>query len=272
MTDKKLLVLGVVVACLLSACGQQTPEVAAEVEAVADEPAAALAAEPVDYTALLANRAEEDRARDGSRKPAEVLAVLGVEPGMDALDLVAAGGWYTAVLSAVIGDEGSVAAQNPGWMHGFRDGAITAGIDTRIEGGLSNVSKLDNEWADLAMMEPQFDVALSALNVHDVYFIEGREGAAQFATAVYNALRPGGVFGLIEHVGNADGDNEALHRLPRALTIEIVAAAGFELEADSDVLANPDDDGTLSVFDESVRGNTDRFLLKFRKPVTTGAE
>ncbi|MDG2377192.1 MAG: hypothetical protein P8M18_12680, partial [Woeseiaceae bacterium] len=142
-------------------------------------------------------------------------------------------------------------------------------IDTRIESGLSNVSKLNNEWADLAIMEPQFDVAVSALNVHDVYFFEGPEGAAQFATAVYNVLRPGGVFGLIEHVGNADGDNEALHRLPRALTIEIVAAAGFELEEDSDILANPDDDGTLSVFDDSVRGNTDRFLLKFRKSATT---
>lgn len=272
MTDKKLAMLGVVAAFLLSACGQPAPEAPAAAEAAVDEPAAVPAAEPVDYTALLANRSEEDRVRDGGRKPGEVLAVLGVEPGMDALDLVAAGGWYTAVLSAVVGDEGSVAAQNPGWMHGFRDGAITAGIDARIEGGLSNVSKLDNEWADLAMMEPQFDVALSALNVHDVYFIEGPEGAAQFATAVYNVLRPGGVFGLIEHVGNAGGDNETLHRLPRALTIEIVAAAGFELEEDSDVLANPDDDGTLSVFDESVRGNTDRFLLKFRKPTMTRTE
>ncbi len=272
MSDKKLAMLGVVATFLLCACGQPALEAPTESEAPPDEPAAAPAAEPVDYAVRLANRSEPDRARDGGRKPAKVLAVLGVEPGMDVLDLVAAGGWYTAVLSAVVGDEGSVAAQNPGWMHGFRDGAITAGIDTRIESGLSNVSKLNNEWADLAIMEPQFDVAVSALNVHDVYFFEGPEGAEQFATAVYNVLRPGGVFGLIEHVGNADGDNEALHRLPRALTIEIVAAAGFELEEDSDILSNPDDDGTLSVFDDSVRGNTDRFLLKFRKPATTRVE
>lgn len=269
MTDKKLAMLSIVAAFMLSACGQSAPEAPAEPAAAPAEPAAA-PAEPAaaapDLDALLAGRSEEDRARDAGRKPAEVLGVLGVVPGMDALDLIAAGGWYTAVLSAVVGDEGSVTAQNPGWMRAFRDGEITAGIDERINGGLSNVVKLDNEWSELAMMEPQYDVALSALNVHDVYYFETAEGAAQFATAVYNVLRPGGVFGVIEHVGNTDGDNEALHRLPRDLTIEIVTAAGFELEEDSDLLANPADDHTQSVFAEGIRGNTDRFLLKFRKP------
>lgn len=268
MTEKKLAMLGIVSAFLLGACGQSAPEAPAEPEAPPAEPAAP-PAEPAaapDLAALLAGRSEEDRARDAGRKPADVLGILGVEPGMDVLDLIAAGGWYTAVLSAAVGDEGTVTAQNPGWMHAFRDGAITAGIDTRISGGLGNVSKLDNEWTDLAMMEPQYDVAISALNVHDVYFFEGADGAAQFATAVYNVLRPGGVFGVIEHVGNVDGDNEALHRLPRDLTIEIITAAGFELEEDSDLLANPEDDHTESVFAEGLRGNTDRFLLKFRKP------
>ncbi|MGI9261792.1 MAG: class I SAM-dependent methyltransferase [Woeseiaceae bacterium] len=265
MTDKKLAMLGIVSAFMLGACGQSAPEAPAEQEAPAAAPAEQAAAAP-DLAALLGARSEEDRARDGGRKPADVLGILGVTPGMDALDLIAAGGWYTAVLSAAVGDEGSVTAQNPGWMHAFRDGAITAGIDTRISGGLSNVSKLDNEWTDLAMMEAQYDVALSALNVHDVYFFEGADGAAQFATAVYNVLKPGGVFGVIEHVGNVDGDNEALHRLPRDLTIEIITAAGFELTEDSDLLANPADDHTQSVFADGLRGNTDRFLLKFTKP------
>ena len=266
MTDKKLAMLGIVSAFILGACGPSAPEAPAEPEAPPAEPAAAPVEPAPDLAALLADRSEEDRARDAGRKPVEVLGVLGVEPGMDALDLIAAGGWYTAVLSAAVGDEGTVTAQNPGWMHAFRDGEITAGIDTRISGGLSNVSKLDNEWSELAMMEPQFDVAMSALNIHDVYYIESADGAAQFATAVYNVLRPGGVFGVIEHVGNPDGDNEAWHRLDRDLAIEIITAAGFELEEDSDLLANPEDDHMQSVFAEGIRGNTDRFLLKFRKP------
>jgi len=268
MTDKKLAMLGIASVFLLGACGQSAPEAPAGSEAPAAEAPAAPAAttEAPDLAMMLANRPEEDRARDAGRKPAEVLGILGVEPGMDVLDLVAAGGWYTEVLSIAVGPEGTVTSQNPGWMHAFRDGAVTAGLDVRINERLSNVSKLDNEWSELAMMEPQFDVALSALNVHDVYYMQGREGAEQFATAVYNVLRPGGVFGVIEHVGNPDGDNEAWHRLDRALAIEILTGAGFVLEEDSDLLANPEDDHMQSVFAEGIRGNTDRFLLKLRKP------
>lgn len=269
MTDKKLAMLGIVSAFLLVACGPSAPEAPAEPEApAAAAPEAAPEPEAPDLAAMLSaeSRPEEDRARDGGRKPAEVLAVLGVEPGMDALDLIAAGGWYTEVLSIAVGPDGTVTGQNPGWMHAFRDGAITAGLGARIEDRLPNASTLDNEWTELAMMEPQFDVALSALNIHDVYYIEGREGAEQFAAAVYNVLRPGGVLGVIEHVGNPDGDNETLHRLDRALAIEILTGAGFVLEEDSDLLANPDDDHTQGVFSEGLRGNTDRFLLKLRKP------
>lgn len=266
MNDLRRAMLGIVSAFLLVACGPSAPEAPAEVEAPAEaaEPAAAPAAP--DLASMLANRPEEDRARDAGRKPAQVLDILGVEPGMDVIDLIAAGGWYTEVLSIAVGPEGSVTAQNPGWMHAFRDGAITAGLDVRINERLSNVSKLDIEWTELATMDAQYDVAISALNIHDVYYFEGREGADQFAAAVFKVLKPGGVFGVIEHVGNPDGDNETLHRLDRALAIEILTGAGFVLEEDSDLLANPDDDHTQGVFTEGLRGNTDRFLLKLRKP------
>ena len=272
MNDKKLTVLCIMSAFLLAACGQSAPEAPAEPEAAPPAPAAEAPApaEPAapDLATLLASdaRPEADRARDAGRKPADVLAALGVEPGMDALDLIAAGGWYTNVLSVAVGPEGSVTAQNPAWMRGFRDGGVVAGLDDRIAGGLTNVSRLDNEWADLKMMSPQFDVALSALNIHDVYYMEGADAMAEFASAVFAVLRPGGVFGVIEHVGNPDGDNEALHRLDRALAIEALTGAGFVLEEDSDLLANPDDDHTQSVFSEGLRGNTDRFLLVLRKP------
>ena len=205
MTELRLAMLGIASAFLVVACGPSAPEAPAETEAqaateseVPAQPDAAV--ETQDLATTLADRPEGDRVRDSGRKPAEVLGIVGVEAGMDVLDLIAAGGWYTEVLSVAVGTDGNVTAQNPGWMHGFRDGALTAPLAVRVSERLSNVSLLDNEWTDLAEMEPQFDVALSALNIHDVYYIEGREGADQFAAAVYNVLKPGGVFGVVEHV------------------------------------------------------------------------
>jgi predicted methyltransferase len=271
MINKSLTTILVAGAFILAACSPPEPEAPAAAEPATPAPAPAPEPEAPDLATILASesRPEADRARDAGRKPAEVLAYLGVEPGMDVIDLIAAGGWYTEVLSLAVGPEGTVTAQNPAWMRGFRDGEIVAGIDDRIDARLANVTRLDNEWSELAAMEPnQFDVALSALNIHDVYYMQSPEATAEFAAAVLHVLKPGGVFGVIEHVGNPDGDNEALHRLDRELAINILTEAGFELEGDNDLLANPNDDHTQSVFSEGLRGNTDRFLLKLRKPAS----
>ena len=273
MKIKKLTAVALACAALSYGCGQSAPEAPAEPEEPMAAPAPAPAPEPMearpmDLASVLASdsRPEADRARDAGRKPAEVLALLGIEPGMDVLDLVAASGWYSEVLSLAVGPDGSVTAQNPAWMLAFQDGGVVAGLDARIEGGLSNVTRLDSTWAEVAAMEDRFDMALSALNIHDVYYLESPEATAEFASAVYSALKPGGVFGIIEHVGDPDGDNANLHRIDKDLVIEIVTAAGFTVEAESDLLANPADDHTQSVFSEGIRGQTDRFLLKLRKP------
>jgi len=276
MTSKMLTLFGMTAVFLLAGCGPSgpdappSPEPAAATEAAppAPEPAAEMAASPADLASLLAgdSRSAADKERDAGRKPAEVLAFLGVEPGMDVIDLMAASGWYSEVLSLAVGPEGSVTAQNPPWMLAFRDGAYGTELTARIEGRLDNVSRLDSDWAALAAMEGQFDAALSALNIHDAYYLESPEGASMFASAVYSALRPGGIFGVIDHVGNPDGDNKSLHRIEKTLAIEIVTGAGFVLEEESDMLANPADDHTQGVFSEGIRGQTDRFLLRFRKP------
>ena len=255
MRINKLTISALACTAILCGCGQSTPDAPAA-------PPEPMEAAPVDLAAILDNaRSDEDKARDAGRKPAEVLEILGVAPGMDVLDLVAASGWYSAVLSAAVGPDGSVTAQNPGWMLAFQDGGVVAGLDARIEGGLSNVT-----WAELGAMDAQFDVALSALNIHDVYYLESPEATAEFAAAVFKVLKPGGVFGIIEHAGDPDGDNASLHRIDKDLVLDIVTAAGFDVEADSDLLANPADDHTQSVFAEGIRGQTDRFLLKLRKP------
>ena len=260
MIDRKLTFTCVACALLLAACGPSEPEA----PAAPAEPAPPAAA---DLATMLASdaRSEEDRARDAGRKPAQVLAFLGVEPGMNVLDLMAASGWYSEVLSIAVGPEGHVTAQNPPFMLAFRDGYYDTALKERIGDRLKNVTKLDASWADLAAMDAQFDVVMSALNFHDAY-LQSPEDAAAMAAAVYKVLKPGGVFGVIDHVGSPDGDMQSLHRIDKALVIGIVTAAGFVVEGDSDLLSNPDDDHSQGVFSEGIRGKTDRFLLKLRKP------
>ena len=99
-----------------------------------------------------------------------------------------------------------------------------------------------------------------------MYNGRGPDVALASLHAISALLKPGGVFGIIDHTGVAEADNAALHRIERAKAIETAEAAGFVVEATSDLLANPDDDHTQGVFAEGLRGNTDRFLLKLRKP------
>ena len=212
-------------------------------------------------------RPEADRARDAGRKPAEVLEFLGVEAGMDVLDVMAAGGWYTEVLSLAVGESGRVTAQNPDFILRFRDGANDRALAARLDNNrLPNVSRLDKNFSELSAADGPFDVALSALNFHDIYNRDGRDGAVAMLESIGQTLKAGGILGIIDHAGDAGADNAALHRIEKSRVLEAAEAAGFVVEGDSDILASPDDDRTQAVFAEGVRGKTDRFLLKLRKP------
>lgn len=213
------------------------------------------------------DRPEADRARDAGRRPADVIAFLGVEPGMTAIDLIAAGGYYTEVLSLAVGPKGKVYAQNPPFVLDYRDGAMVEPLTARLSGGrLPNVERLDRDLAALELAPGSIDVAITALNFHDIYNGRGPDVADAFLAAVHGLLAPGGVFGLIDHSGSPDADNEELHRIEESRVEAAVKAAGFEIEAKSDLLRNPDGDRTKNVFDPAVRGRTDRFLLRLRKP------
>jgi len=272
MKNKNLLAIFLATAVLSGACGgseAEAPAAEPAAEAVAEPAASGPASEPADLSSKLAGdtRFEGDSARDAGRRPVEVLGFLGIGPGMAVIDLMAASGWYTEVLSNAVGEDGSVVAQNPEWILAFRERSNDKALNTRMaDGRLPNVTRLDIEYADMGADTGSYDAAISALNIHDAYYLGSPEAAAEFLAAVHSVLKPGGVFGIIDHVGNPDGDNNSLHRIDPALTIEMATAAGFAVEGESDLLANPDDDHTQSVFSEGLRGNTDRFLLKLRKP------
>ena len=235
--------------------------------------ATAMAAVPImanaDLTADLAaeSRSAEDRARDAARQPAAVLAWLGIGPGMTVMDLFASGGWYTEVLSIAVGPQGMVYAQNPPMFLEFRDGYYDKAMAERLAGDrLANVKRVDLNVNESGLAEGSLDAAFSALNFHDIHNMGGAEAAADFLAAVKALLKPGGVLGIVDHYGDSDKDNNALHRLDVDAALPVIEAAGFEVSS-SDLLRNAaGDDRTTMVFDESIRGKTDRVLYKLVKP------
>jgi predicted methyltransferase len=214
-----------------------------------------------------AGRPEADLARDAGRKPADVVAFLGIAPGMTVVDLIASSGYYTEVLSVAVGPKGRVYAQNPPFVLELRDGANEKAITKRLAGGrLPNVERLDRDLGELGLTPGSIDAALTGLNFHDLYNGRGREAADGFLMAVKAFLAPGGVLGIIDHQGIAGQDNDALHRVQESLVVEAAKAAGFEVEASGEMLHSPSDDHTQNVFAPGVRGKTDRFVLRLRKP------
>jgi predicted methyltransferase len=245
-------------------------------QAATEKPAAPVTEAPAaqapaahDLASLLASdsRAEADRARDAGRKPAEVIEFLGIEPGMSVIDIIAAGGYYTEVLSLAVGPEGHVVAHNTPYILEMREGVNETALSERLAGNrLANVSRLNKDVPDISAQDGTFDVAITALNFHDVYNNAGEEGAIGLLKVVSATLKPGGVFGIIDHQGIEGNDNKALHRALKADVIRVAEAAGFIVDGDSGILHNHEDDMTQAVFADDVRGKTNRFLLKLRKP------
>lgn len=212
------------------------------------------------------SRSETDKARDAGRQPAAVVTFLGIKRGMTVVDLLAAGGYYTEVLSEAVGPDGRVYAQNTAFLLKMRDGANETAMAARLAGDrLPNVERLDREINDLGLAEESVDAVLTALNFHDVYNGSGPEAAQTMLRAIHAVLAPDGVLGIVDHAGKSGADNEKLHRIDEAKVIEAAKQAGFIVEATSDVLRHAQDDRKRFVFAEGLRGATDRFVLKLRK-------
>jgi predicted methyltransferase len=206
-------------------------------------------------------RPAEDKERDAVRKPIETVQFLGLKTGQTVIDVIAAGGWFTEVLSAAVGPSGKVLAQNPEFFvsrPGFAEN------EKQRNERLGNVEPVHGELAAKGIVS-QADGAVTALNLHDLYNGQNGEAAAvAFAKGVYDALKPGGVFGVIDHVGIAGQDNASFHRMQLAQARDVLTKAGFRIEAESNILANPADDHTKGVRD--MARHTDQFLIRARKP------
>ena len=214
-----------------------------------------------------AGRPEADVARDPGRKPAEVVQFLGIGDGATVIDLIAASGYYTEVLSVAVGDAGKVYAHNTEFTLTYREGANDKAMTKRLaDARLPNVERLDREIADLGLQPDSVDAALTALNFHDIYNGGSPEAAVRFLNGVANYLKPGGLLGVIDHAGDPGAPNADLHRMTEAEARQSIAESVLVLEAESDVLRNPADDRSKSVFDPAIRGHTDRFVYLLRKP------
>lgn len=222
---------------------------------------------PAHVSAAVADssRPEADTARDALRKPADVVAFSGLKPGDKIADLNPGSGYYTRIFAKVVGAQGKVFGMVP-----------KSSLERRPEAGdavkaiaADNSNVLFHPITLTAIEAPEsLDMIWTSNNYHD--FKNRDEGTiASMNASIFTALKPGGIYIVTDHVaepGSGGRDTSTLHRVDPMLVKEEVTAAGFVLDGESDALHNADDDHTGKVFEKDMRGHTDRFVLRFRKP------
>ena len=220
-----------------------------------------------DIAAILADpsRPAADRERDAGRMPDQVLAFFDIGPGDKVVDLLCGGGYYTRILVPLVGEEGEVYAGNNPFFQRFGEEAITALL---TEPGFERVHRIDGPVDEVALpTDGSLDAVIVVLAYHDLWLTD--EDRSELNRRVFAALKPGGVYGIVDHHA-AEGAGtdviQSLHRIEERVITEEISAAGFSLTARADFLGNADDDRSLRIFDPSIRGNTDRFVLRFEKP------
>ncbi|MCP3730088.1 methyltransferase [Sphingomonas sp. MG17] len=243
-------------------------KIAAAILLATAAPLAAQKATPAITAALAdASRPADQKARDAARKPGEILAFAGIKPGQKVGDFVMGGGYWTRILSPLVGPKGKVYAYQPAEFIKFR--AAYGDEQKAAVAGLSNAVPISDGFAQFAFPEP-LDAIVTVQNYHDLYLAAFPKGAGEAITnKLYNSLKPGGVLLVVDHVANADPENKApnaIHRIDPEVARRLIEQAGFRYAGKLDLLRNPADPRTASVFDASIRGKTDQFVFKFVKP------
>jgi predicted methyltransferase len=232
------------------------------------EPASSSSSAP-DFAAALADpqRPAADRERDSARHPAELLAFAQIDSGEKVGDYIMGGGYWTRILSNAVGPEGKVYAFQPDEFIAFRP-AYGEEQNAAVV-GRANVVPLRGPVAAPSFPEP-LDTVITVQNFHDLYIGAMPAGTGPKAiAALFAALKPGGTLLVVDHSA-ADGSGtsaaNSLHRIDRQAAIAALTAAGFVLEAQDDLYAQPGDPRTANVFAPEIRGKTDQFVLRLRKP------
>ncbi len=249
-----MLAAAICLATLASVGTAKTPTVPKNIAAAVADPA----------------RPQADRDRDADRKPAECIAFAGLKPGQRIADLLPGGGYFTRIFSVVVGPKGEVfAIAPPKRPDAPADRPEPAAAVRAISGDAhyQNVNVSVMKVAELKLPE-KLDMVWTSQNYHDVHNVKDIDVGA-FNKAVFDSLKPGGIYIVIDHAAEKGAGftvTSTLHRSdPDAVKAEVMAA-GFEFVGSSDVIANPADDHKTPVFEQGLHDKTDRYVLKFRKP------
>lgn len=209
-------------------------------------------------------RPERDTSRDEGRRPAELMTFFGIEPGQTVAELNSGWGYITGLLAEIVGDDGKVYSHTTEPSIKRWNGNP---IEKRIEKfAIRNIETVIGTM-DAPGLPSGLDAVLMIMNYHDAVWSGADRPAMN--KAVFDALKSGGLFGVLDHQsqpGRGTEDCKSIHRIDKQVVIDEVTAAGFELEAESDIFKNPDDPRTGQVHAKDIRDRTDRFVLKFRKP------
>jgi predicted methyltransferase len=217
------------------------------------------------------DRIESDRPNDPLRRPDLVLEFFELEPGMTVLDLFSGGGYYTEIVSRVVGENGKVLAHNNEAYLAYAKDAL----EGRYAGDrLANVERVTAEADELELPENSFDAVLAMLTWHDFYYLDQENGWPAIDEAVLvqklcGSLKPGAVLGVTDHIAaggaNPEESGQNLHRIDPQRIRDDLAGDCFEFEGEIKVLRNAQDDLREPMFAQGIRGRTDRVVYKFRR-------
>ena len=208
-------------------------------------------------------RSDQERNRDAGRKPDQVLAFFGVEPGMKVAELQSGGGYFAGLLSAAVGDEGHVYAHNAPSSIARRKG-VNPIVERIKEYDLKNMTALVGEVAEPGI-PGDLDAVFMIMTYHDVCYMDVERTA--LLKVIHDALKPGGTFGVLDHAardGRGFDDAHECHRIEKCALIDEVTANGFEVADESDCLENETDSRDKIPFEKGLRDHTCRFVVKFR--------
>ncbi len=248
--------------------------VAISLALVASPLSAKPAVQPADRVAAAvaaSTRTADNVKLDESRKPAQVLQFLGLRQGMNVLDLFGANAYWAEIVAPAVGPKGHVTVWEPTQFYKDKTKASFAEFMAKQP----NVSIVASPFEAPDLPKNYADFVMLNLNYHDTYWQSEKYGIpkmdpAAFLKAVYAAMKPGGVIGVIDHVASPNSDTRAtvekFHRIDPNVIKADFKRAGFVLVGSSDLLRNPADDHSLLVFDPKIRAKTDRVIFKFKKP------